>query len=156
MADAKISELTNITGANLASTDEFAVNDGGSTTVAITAGELLNFINAGLLFTVTTVTATDASYTPSATFEYILLDDTGDDDNIAVTYASEIPDGSVVFIRAADGGSSGHTVTLAGSQTFDGTNNIATFNSVDDAIALVVESSTRVLVFYNNSVTFST
>ena len=154
MADAKISELTNITGANLASTDEFPVNDGGSTTAAITAGELLNFINAGLLFTNNTVTVTDASYAPTATFEAINLNHASTP--IAITYADAIPAGSVVIIFATDNGASSHTVTLGGSQVFDASSNtIATFDAAEDFIVLYALSTTRLLVLINNSVALS-
>lgn len=154
MADAKISELSNLTGANLATTDEFVVNDGGATTVAITAAEVLNFINTGLLFTINTVTVTDATYAPTATFEVLNLNHASTP--IAITYAAEIPVGSVVVIFATDNGASSHTVTLAGSQTWDGTNNIATFNAAEDFIVIVALSATRVLILVNNSVTLST
>lgn len=154
MADTKISALTALTGANVASGDQLAIVDTDATaTKSITAAEFLNYINAGLLFTVTTVTATDASYAPASTFEVIYLNHATVD--IDLTYAAAIPTGSVVIIFAIDNGTTSHTVTLGGSQTWDGTNTVADFNAAEDFIVIVALSATRVLILVNNSVTLA-
>lgn len=154
MADTKTSDLTALTGANVVPTDLFPVVDIGSTeSKKITAAELLNFINVGLLFEVLTVTTSDATYAPTSTFEVINLNNASTD--IDIVYAAVIPVGSVVVYHATDNGAASHTVKLAASQTFDGTNNTADFNAADDRLVVVALSATRVLICYNNSVTFS-
>jgi hypothetical protein len=107
-------------------------------------------------YTFDTVTVTNASYTPSYKRQGIILDDDGDDTDIAITMAAALSAGQELAIYAADGGSTGHTVTLGGSQTFDGTNNIATFNAAGDYLEILVVSATVVIVRANNSVTFRT
>lgn len=154
MADAKISELTALTGANVATDDELPIvdTDAGSTK-RIIASELLNYINANLARTVTTVTTTNASFAPSATFETVVLNHASVD--IDITYAAVLPTGNVAIFHAVNNGATSHTVKLAASQTFDGTNNTAEFNAADDRLMIQAISATRAIILYNNSVTFS-
>jgi hypothetical protein len=46
-------------------------------------------------------------------------------------------------------------VTCAAGVTFDGTNNTATFNAVNDRLIIGYESATRWEIFFNNSVALS-
>lgn len=63
--------------------------------------------------------------------------------------------GRLLLISQYDAGTSGHTVTL-GSGTFDGTNNIATFNAAGETLLLYGLTAARFLVLINNgSVAFS-
>jgi hypothetical protein len=100
-----------------------------------------------------TLDATNASYTP-ANYEILTLDDVGDDTNIAVTMAAALIIGTDLTIFAQDGGATGHTVKLT-AQTYDGTNNTATFNAAGDFLVIRSISSTRVIIIVNNSVTLS-
>lgn len=157
MADAKISELTAQTAATIAIDDEFVMVDTGSTaTERLTVAELMLYLTANLKLDIDTVDATNAAYALSNTLQVVVIDDDGDNTDIAITLAAAIPTGAIAVFHAADGGSTGHTVTLGGSQTWDGTNNIATFNAADDRVAVIAISATRVIIIYNNSVTFST
>jgi hypothetical protein len=154
MADAKISELSNLTGANLASSDEFVVNDGNSTTVAITAAELINFIKLNPLFDVEIVTITDAAYVPNATFQAIILNHASVD--VDLTFDNVLPVGSVLVLYSADGGSSGHTVTLADAQEFDDSgNNVATFDVAGDYGIWLALSATRLLKLADDGIVYS-
>lgn len=160
MSDVTVTQLdalTALTGANVANGDLFHIGDvDASASKKITAAELLNFINTGLSFDIDTVTATNAAYAPNSTFQVIVLDDDGDNDAIAVTFASALSAGSVLIVYAADNGGSSHTVVLGGSQTWDGTNDTATFNAAEDFVVVVALSATRVLILVDNSVTYST
>lgn len=63
--------------------------------------------------------------------------------------------GRVLIISQIDGGTAGHTVTLAAG-TWDGTNDVATLNAAGETIAVVGVSATRFIVLSNiGSVGFS-
>lgn len=76
---------------------------------------------------------------------YQLLDDTNP---LACTIGVLDP-GEVVIISQADSGTAGHTVTLEPGATFDGTNNTATFNALDETLVLLAISSIRFVILGN-------
>jgi hypothetical protein len=156
MADSKISVLNSLNASTVAIGDALPIVDSdASETKQIAIFELVTYAADIFLINQETIAATDASYTPSTTFAMITLDDDGDDTDIAVTMASALSTSAIYVFFADDGGSTGHTITLGGSQTWDGTNNIATFDTAGDCLVVAVRSSTRVNVIANNGVTFS-
>lgn len=72
------------------------------------------------------------------------------DSAIAATIAT-IRAGRDLVIVQADGGTEGHTVTIAGggANTFDGTNEIATLNAAAEALVLRGVSATRFAILLN-------
>ena len=73
---------------------------------------------------------------------------------IAATIAKPRP-GRLLVITQMDAGTAGHTVTLAAG-TFDGTNDVATFNAAGESLVLYGISETRFLVVENlGAVAFS-
>jgi hypothetical protein len=73
---------------------------------------------------------------------------------IAATIAKPRP-GRFLVITQVDGGTAGHTVTLAAG-TFDGTNDVATFNAAAESLVLYGVSDTRFLIVENlGAVAFS-
>lgn len=148
MADTKISALTELTAID-DDDDVLAIVD-------ITAGSTKK-VKARTLrgFGIDTVAVTDASYTPASSHEIIIIDDVGDDTDIDITLAAALSVGDELVVYAADGGATGHTLVLGGSQTFDGTNQTANFNAAEDMIHIMAISATRVIVLSNTSVTFS-
>jgi hypothetical protein len=156
MADTKISDLTALLGANVASDDEFAIVDTDTnTTKRIVASELLAYIADALVANIVTITATDADYDPPPALCGLILDDAGDNTDIDVTLNAALTSGSLLFIYAQDGGAASHTITLGGSQTWDGTNTIADFDTAGDFLAVFVFSATVMIILANNGVTFS-
>lgn len=144
MADTKISALTAVT--TPADADIFP---------GVQSTSNLKWTRAQIITpTRTTIAASDASYTPAFN-ESIILDDAGDNDNIAVVFDAVLTQGQTVTIFAADGGGTGHTVKLAGSQTVDGTNNTMTFDADGDFIKIEGINATRAIILVNNSVTLS-
>jgi hypothetical protein len=69
---------------------------------------------------------------------------------IAATIASIRP-GRFLVITQIDAGTAGHTVTIAGggTNTFDGTNEIATLNAAGEALVLYGLSATRFALILN-------
>lgn len=66
---------------------------------------------------------------------------------IAVTIDAP-KEGWFLVVTQADAGTAGHTVTLTAG-TFDGTNNVATFNAAGETLVLMGVSSTRFVVVEN-------
>ena len=66
---------------------------------------------------------------------------------LAVTIAAPQA-GQLLVITQTDGGTSGHTVTLT-SGTYDGTNNVATFNAQAETLVLFGISATRFVIVEN-------
>jgi len=56
--------------------------------------------------------------------------------------------GRILVISQIDAGTQGHTVTLA-QGTFDGTNNVATFNAASEVLVLLGISNKRYLILKN-------
>lgn len=69
------------------------------------------------------------------------------DGALAMTIAAPTPK-QVLVIYQKDGGTQGHTVTLTAG-TYDGTNDIATFNAQYEALVLIGVSATRYLLVSN-------
>lgn len=151
----QLDDLTALTGSNVASGDLFHIGDvDANTSKKITAAELLNYIADNMVGNVTTVTATDAAFSTENN-SLVVLNHASTD--IDLTFASVVPTGAKISFLALDNGATSHTVTLAGSQTFDGTNNIASFDAANESITIQGISSTRVAVLSNvGSVAFST
>lgn len=145
MANQKISELTAVV--TPADTDLFEVTQ-SSTSKSTTRAQVRGFDK-------TEITATDASYTLPANRLIIDLNDTGDNDDIDVTFDAALPVGTELIIYAVNNGATSHTVTLAGGQTWDGTNDTADFDTAGDFIHAVVRTATQLLVLANTGVTFS-
>lgn len=77
---------------------------------------------------------------------------------VAVTLSSDITShvGSRWWITALDQGGSGNTVTLPSGVTWDGTNDVATFDADGETLVTVLGSATRMYVISNpDSVAFS-
>lgn len=143
MADTKISALTELT-TDVADNDELAVVDtSASATKKVDVGYVRRFD-----YDAVTVTGS-----LTAISRQIITLASGS--NIALTISGAPTIGDELIIYAINNGAGSHTVILSGSVTFDGTNETATFNAAGDAIHAVAISTTRWLVVYNNSVTFS-
>lgn len=143
MADQKITELTNITGANIADTDEFVVVDASADeTKAITASELRTAIGNGN-FTVTgnlTVQGTTVTI-DSASAQTV---DLGDNDKIRLGDGDDLQiyhDGSNSFI--SDQGT--------GQLTLLGSNAIALNNAANTENMLVAFENGSIDLYYDNS-----
>lgn len=66
---------------------------------------------------------------------------------IAVTIDAPKP-GWLLVISQKDSGTQGHTVTLTAG-TFDGTNDVATFNAANETLVLLGVSATRFVIIEN-------
>jgi hypothetical protein len=74
----------------------------------------------------------------------------------AFTLADDITVGSFFILFCADTTGAGHTITTPSTITWDGTNDVATFDADGEFLMVFMESATRLRVVYNpNSVAFS-
>ena len=147
MANQKISELTAVTVP--ADTDLFEVVQSTSNK-SETREQIKEFDEV-------TLAATDASYTVTSKRLIMYLDDVGDDTDIDVTFDAVLQSGQELIIVALDGGAAAHNVILpaGGSQTWDGTNKTAVFDTAGDYISVVSVGNRQLVVQANNGVTFS-
>jgi len=76
---------------------------------------------------------------------FITLDSSGT--KIELTLAAPAP-GRVLTITQIDAGTDGHTVTLTAG-TFDGTNDVATFNAAGETLVLIGLTATRFAIILN-------
>lgn len=141
MTDIKISELTNL-AAVPDDTDEFPFND-GSTTKAIAAGYIRRK-------EIREITSSGSQSGASGSDIHLALNH-GSAINYSFTNAPTAGDQLTIF--AVTGAT--HTVTLFSGVTYNGTNAIATFNTIGESLILVARSATRFDILYNNGVTFS-
>lgn len=68
---------------------------------------------------------------------------------IAATLAAPVPGDEYFIIDTSATGTAAHTVTLAGTTKWDGTNNTATLNALGEALHVVAISPTRFLILEN-------
>lgn len=126
-----------------------------ATVTTLTAGNITG-IFAGratldsMAFTQQEITATATAI--SETTSCVLLNKS---DGVLASTLANPSTGRLLVITQYDSGTSGHTVTL-GTGTFDGTNNIATFNAKGDTLVLLGLTGALFLVLVNvGSVSFS-
>jgi hypothetical protein len=67
---------------------------------------------------------------------------------IAATIAAPVPGNFLIIPNTSASGTAAHTVTLTAG-TFDGTNNIATFNAPNETLVLYAVSATRYVIVEN-------
>lgn len=84
---------------------------------------------------------------------HIYLDSSGA--ALAVTMSADIVVGSSWMFTAPAGGTNDATVTLASGMTWDGTNDVATFNAAGETIFADMISATRLMVANISGLTFS-
>jgi hypothetical protein len=73
---------------------------------------------------------------------------------LEMTIAAPVP-GQILVITQIDAGTAGHTVTLTAG-TWDGTNDVATFNAANETLVVAGVSATRFVIIENiGSVAFS-
>lgn len=145
MANTKISDLT----------EETAPQDDDELVIVDTSGSDSNRVALAALlrYEVDTVTVT-GSITARAR-QMIILNHASTP--IALTISGAPAIGDEIEIIAEDNGGSSHSAVLSGSVTWDGTNNIATFDAAGEKIRCIAESITRWRVVANpDSVAFST
>lgn len=68
---------------------------------------------------------------------------------IAATLAAPVPGDEYYIIDTSASGTAAHTVTLAGTTKWDGTNNTATLNAPGEALHVVATSPTRFFILEN-------
>jgi len=74
---------------------------------------------------------------------------------IEATIAAPVA-GRILIFSQIDGGTAGHTITLAGSGTWDGTNDVATLNSQFETLVVLGISATRFMELINlGSISYS-
>jgi hypothetical protein len=74
---------------------------------------------------------------------------------VAVTVPSTVRVGSMYIFVSEGGGSNNGTITLASGETWDGTNDVLTFDANGETVYAVKASSTRWYVANAGAVTFS-
>ena len=116
------------------------VNTPTVTTPAITGGTITS--GTFLDFAATELTATGAI---SASVSYVELNHA----SVAIAATIAAPSaGRFLVITQTDAGTAGHTVTLTAG-TYDGSNNVATFNAQNETLVLFAISATRFVVVEN-------
>lgn len=139
-------------------TSELSVKDDGkilvgngttATSVAVSGDVSLTNAGATAVNSITTgsfnATALTESGAIPATASFVTLDSTTP--LIAATIAAPAA-GRFLVITQIDAGTAGHTVTLTAG-TYDGTNNIATFNAQNETLVLFGISATRFVIVEN-------
>lgn len=141
----RISDLTNRNDSP-ALTDKFVLEATGNVFYSITALDLLKTY-------IMTWTGSSSQAMLKA-HQMIVFSQNASD--VIATF-TEVSVGAVLYAQALTvyGAGSGHQIVLPVGCTWDGTNRKAVFNAVGDSLIAVVYSATRVMVFANNSVTFT-
>jgi hypothetical protein len=118
-----------------------AVKNYADAITAATAAQLGAVLNpSGLVFAPATVT--ESGVLPTASFVYL------DSADAALAMTFEPVAGRLLVITQKDIGTEGHTCTL-GPGTYDGTNEIATFNAPGETLVLMGLSGTRFAIILN-------
>ena len=125
--------------------DDLVVTDDAAVGGDLTVTGVVNNVTLG-------VQAMTASGAISGDYSLVTLNSTTP--KIEATIAAPTA-GELLVITQLDAGTAGHTVTLTAG-TFDGTNDVATFNAAGETLVLVGVSATRYMVVENiGSVAFS-
>ena len=75
---------------------------------------------------------------------------------IAMTLEAPLGPGQLLVITQIDAGTDGHTVTVPGTVTWDGSSTIATLNAQGETLTVISASATRWMIISNpNSISFT-
>jgi hypothetical protein len=132
-----------------ATTDVLSAIRGAATKITFTLANLITFLKTNLIsamdsqiYAATELTASGAI---ASTANYVELNN----DSVAIAATIAAPTaGRFLVITQTDTGTAGHTVTLTAG-TYDGTNNIATFNAAGKTLVLFGVSATRFVIVEN-------